>query len=289
MAYSRHTTPGKRNQGKSRRQARIEQATAQAEATPEHPESRPRRRKVQFQWSDTILRSEWAIYRSAIRTVREAGIPFLLGGGFAGATFTGRWRDTKDIDFYVHPRDRQAAVCALAAAGFEDYYSRLAYDRKWIYRSVKSNVIVDIIWAMANQRAQVDQIWFERAGKVEIRGESLLVIPMEEFMWCKLYIMQRDHCDWPDIFNLLYKSGPRMDWNHLIWRLDRDVAVLKSALGMFAWLCPAAARRLPASLWRRLKLRREIPPLRRGEDRVHLLDSRGWFGATQPPGQKLEV
>lgn len=213
----------------------------------------------------------------------------MLGGGFAGATFTGRWRDTKDIDFYIHPRDRQATIAALTAAGFEDYFARLPYDRKWIYRSVKSNVIVDIIWAMANQRAQVDQLWFERAGKVQIRGETLCVIPMEEFMWCKLYIMQRDHCDWPDLFNLVYKHGPRLDWGYLIKRLDRDTPLLKALLTMFVWLCPAAGRRLPASLWRHLKICSQIPPLRRGEDRVHLLDSRAWFSETHPAGHKLEV
>jgi len=289
MAYRRHTASGGRSKGINRRQTRIKQAAGLSESEAGHRESEPGCIRVEFEWSDAISRSEWAIYRSAIRTVRDAGIPFLLGGGFAGATFTGRWRDTKDIDLYVHPRDRQAAAEALIEAGFEDYYSRLTYDRKWIFRSIKSNVIVDIIWAMANQRAQVDQLWFERAGSVQIRGEKLLVVPMEEFMWCKLYIMQRDHCDWPDIFNLLYKNGPKMDWEHLISRLNQDISLLRSAVGMFGWLCPAAARRLPLSLWRRLKLRREIPLLRRGEDRIHLLDSRAWFGAAQPPGRKLEV
>jgi hypothetical protein len=321
MAFRRHTTPRGRTEKQRRR--KISGAPRQERgiyaASPTDPSSAtnykltvpiPQKRRhtsrapagfakhrsarrghprLQFHWSESISQSEWATYRLAIRAVRDAGIPFLLGGGFAGATFTGRWRDTKDIDFYVHPQDRQATVAALAKAGFEDYFSRLQYDRKWIYRSTRSGMIVDIIWAMANQRAQVDHLWFERAGKVEIRGEKLCVIPMEEFLWCKLYIMQRDHCDWPDIFNLLYKHGPRLDWEHLLKRLDRDTRLLKAILMMFSWLCPAAARRLSASLWRRLKLRPEIPPLRRGEDRVHLLDSRGWFGPMQPVGHKLEV
>src|SRR5437764_11493688 len=57
--------------------------------------------RLQFRWADAISSSEWATYRAAIKAVRRAGIPFLLGGGFALATFTGRWRDTKDIDFYI--------------------------------------------------------------------------------------------------------------------------------------------------------------------------------------------
>src|SRR5882762_243711 len=156
MAYRRHTAPGEQIiQGRNRKPTRTNQGAAPRSVPgtrrPRRQAARvfdrARRPGLQFHWSDAISRSEWAIYRSAIRAVRKAGIPFLLGGGFAGATFTGRWRDTKDIDFYVHPRDRQATVTALTAAGFEDYFNRLPYDRKWIYRSVKSNVIVDIIWA----------------------------------------------------------------------------------------------------------------------------------------------
>src|SRR5437868_3063759 len=132
-------------------------------------------------WADAISESDWAIYRAAIRAIRQAKVPFLLGGGFALATFTGRWRDTKDIDFYIRREDRETVIAALTRAGFADYYRQRAYDRKWIHRTVKSGVIVDIIWAMANQRTRVDEIWFERAGSVTIREETLRVVPLEEF------------------------------------------------------------------------------------------------------------
>jgi len=244
--------------------------------------------RFQFDWADAISKSEWEIYRAAMQALRDADVPFMLGGGFALATFTGRWRDTKDIDFYIHPRDRESVIAALTKAGLKDYYSRLAYDRKWIYRSTKANVIVDIILAMANQRAQVDDEWFKRANEVTIRSEKIKVIPPEEFLWCKLYIMQRDHCDWPDIFNLLY-ANPDLDWTHLIKRLEKDTPMLQALLLVYSWLCPKAARNLPASLWRRLKLKPQTTPLPRGSNHVRLLDSRGWFSALLPSGQKLEV
>src|SRR5690348_10536722 len=136
----------------------------------------------------------------------------MLGGGFALAAFTGRWRDTKDIDFYILPANRDTVVKALTEAGFDDYFAKLPYDRKWIYRSTRSGVIVDIIWSMANQRAQVDEQWFQRAGSIELRRQRFLIVPPEEFMWCKLYILQRDHCDWTDVFNLLYAVGDKLDW-----------------------------------------------------------------------------
>jgi hypothetical protein len=222
--------------------------------------------------------------------VRNSGVPFLLGGGFALATFTGRWRDTKDIDFYVRPEDRERAVAALKKAGFSDYYRQRPYDRKWIFRNVKSGVIVDIIWAMANQRARVDKLWFERAGSLVLRGEELKVLPMEEFIWCKLYIMQRDHCDWPDIVNLLYAEGQRIDWERLLARLEEDTALLKAMLCVYTWLCPREARQLPPFLWRRLGLQPDkLVSGRVKRNHIRLFDSRAWFAGLQPAGAKLEV
>src|SRR5690242_16299639 len=55
---------------------------------------------LQFKWADAVSEQEWAVYSRAMETLRAAGVDFMLGGGFALAAFTGRWRDTKDIDFY---------------------------------------------------------------------------------------------------------------------------------------------------------------------------------------------
>lgn len=242
----------------------------------------------QFEWVDAVTDEHWALYRAAIRALRDAGIRFLLGGGFALAAYIGRWRDTKDIDFYIMHEDRDKAVDALAKAGFEDLFSHKPYDRKWIYRSTRGGVIVDIIWAMANQRAQTDELWFERAQKATVRGEGLRVIPMEEFLWCKLYIMQRDHCDWTDAFNLVYAVGRRLDWSHLLARLEEDQPLLKGMLTVYGWLCPRQAKRLPGSLRKKLKLP-EPEVTRKKRNHIRLLDTRGWFAAILPKNRPLEV
>lgn len=228
-------------------------------------------------WTEHIPDGEWAIYDAAIQAVRATGGRFMLAGAFSLASYTGRWRNTKDIDFYILPGDRGAFVEALTQAGFENYYPRLPYDRNWIYRSFKGDCIVDLIWAMANQRAQVDEEWFEHAPEILVRGQTLKVAPAEELLWCKLYVLQRDRCDWPDVLNLIHSLGSDLDWEHLLKRLGDDLPLLAAVLNVYGWLCPGNDLRLPASL-------RELVPHsgRRGalhEDTQHirLLDSRPWF------------
>jgi hypothetical protein len=245
--------------------------------------------RLQFEWVDAVTEEQWATYRDAIHALKAAGVPFLLGGGFALATYIGHWRNTKDIDFYIMQSDRDKAVEALTKAGFEDYFSRLPYDRKWIYRSTRDGVIVDIIWAMANQRAQTDEQWFEHAPAATVRGEALKVVPMEEFLWCKLYIMQRDHCDWTDVFNLIYAVGRDLDWEHLLERLEEDRPLLKGLLTVYGWLCPEQARELPQSIRDELGLPEPDLPPEHARDNVKLLDTRGWFAALLPKNKPLEV
>src|SRR4051794_17895703 len=84
---------------------------------------RSRHRKVRHtEWTEKIPDEEWAIYKSAIDVMRSTGKPFMLAGAFSLASYTGKWRNTKDLDFYVLPQDREPMVQALTAAGFVDYY-----------------------------------------------------------------------------------------------------------------------------------------------------------------------
>jgi hypothetical protein len=239
---------------------------------------------------DLIPDDQWSVYRDAIAAVRKTGLPFMLGGGFALAAYTGRWRNTKDIDFYVLPSDRQKFIDAITRAGFSDYYDQVPYDRGWIYRGFKDGTIVDLIWSMANRRAEAEESWFEHGKEILVRGESLKVIAPEELLWCKMYVMQRDHSDWPDVLNLLYATATELDWQRVLEHVRDDLPVLRAILTLFAWLCPTRATELPGSLKRRLNLAPSQPVAREEEDRrIRLLDSRHWFAARLPEDQVLEI
>jgi hypothetical protein len=229
-------------------------------------------------WAHQIPDEEWLVYQQAIHQARSLGIRFAFGGAFATAVYTGTFRNTKDFDFYILPADREAMRRAVLMAGLDDHFEQLPYDRSWIYRASRNGIIVDAIWAMANHRAEVDDRWLTHGPEVTIRGERLRAIPIEELIWSKLYVLQRERCDWGDVLNLVDARAETVEWPHLLNRLAQDTPLLAAVLSVFGWLSPERARDIPFAVWDRLGL---DPPERAQQGissaRVDLLDSRPWF------------
>jgi hypothetical protein len=235
-------------------------------------------------WSDDLIPDDqWRLYQEVISRARAKGAHFVLGGGFAISTYTGHWRNTKDMDLYTLPGDKEALIQATAEAGLRDMYDRQPYDRRWIFRASCGDVIVDVIWAMANLRAQVDDGWMRDGGEFGIRGDRIGVMPPEELIWTKLYVMQHDRCDWTDVWNLFYAIGAEVDWEYLVERMGDDAPLLAAALSVYRWICPGRSRAIPAPVWESL----QIPPPRSDAipeidwHRSALLDIRPWFAVAE--------
>jgi hypothetical protein len=227
---------------------------------------------------------QWSVYRQVIAEARENGIRFALGGGMAVSVYTGQWRPSKDLDIYVFPEQRERMIEITRRAGLADYFEKRPYDRSWIYRSWADDVIVDVMWAMANHKAPIDQRWLSCGARVNVNGEHLRVLPVEELIWDKLYVLQRDRCDWPEVMKLLYAVGPGLCWEQLFARVGNDLPLLAAALTIFRWMCPGRAEEFPAWVWQRVD--GVLPPPGRGceVERAHvdLLDRRAWFPTPEP-------
>lgn len=241
-------------------------------------------------WSRLIPEDQWIVFITGAESLRRAGIPFLLGGALALATYTLRWRSTKDVDVLVRPADAAGAVAALQAAGFSDYHATEPYDRSWIFRGIRDGVLFDIIWELPNHRVEIDEAWFERAPWLTLKGIRYQAIPAEELIRIKLYVMQRERCDWVDVLNVLAGTAERLDWPYLMARMGRDRELLHAVLAVFNWMCPARARALPPRVRREFALPENTDP--RADEvevrRVNLFDSRPWFALHQPENQPLE-
>lgn len=248
----------------------------------------PHEQPQPLQGIDRIPDDEWAFYKEVIEILRGTGEPFALGGAFAWAAYSGVYRNTKDLDIFILPETRQKLIDALSEHGITDYYTEDAYDRKWIYRGTRDGFIIDLIFDMANYRANLDPDWVQCGPTVDVRGELVKVLPAEELIWNKLYILQRPRCDWTDVLNLLYITVETLDWERLLSKVDPDLHLLGGVLSVFVWMCPGRATLVPEFVWQRVGMLR---PLLNGDPdyirhRVDLLDSRPWFLPSLEPGQE---
>ncbi len=254
------------------------------------PESTLKNAPIPAPWAALIPDDQWVVFTSGTRAIREAGVAAMLGGAVGLATYTRHWRNTKDVDVFVRDSEHEKAVAAVLALGFEDYHGRLSYDRSWIFRAYSNGVLFDIIWALPNHRVPIDDAWFERARAVCLRGDVHDAVPIEELVRVKLYVMQRERCDWVDVFNVLAGACELIDWPWLVKRMGRDLPLLQAALSVFAWLSPGRAAAIPVWLREQLALPSvEVDdPAATELRRVRLFDSRPWFASHQPTDRPLD-
>jgi hypothetical protein len=233
------------------------------------------------EFSELISAQEWRTYAQIIQAAQARNVPLAIGGGFAFSAYAHRWRSTKDIDLYILHEHLEEMIDILRGANFQDYFEQLPYDRRWIYRAHRNGLIVDLIWGMANYLTQTDAGWLTGETEIEIRGTAVKLLPVEELIWAKLYVLQRDRCDWPDLLNLIHTQAEKIDWDRLLARVDKDLRLVGGVLNVFSWLCPDRAHVVPQWVWQRVGLlppTEHEPPCAAQAERVPLLDRRDWFG-----------
>ena len=241
-------------------------------------------------WGGLIPEEQWGVFCLGVTALEAAGVPYLVHGALALGCYTGHWRNTKDVDVIVRPEDRERAIDALQRAGFVDYFERESYDRSWIFRGFKEDVIFDVIWDLPNHRVAIDAAWFERAQPFWLRGRLLAAVPAEELIRVKLYVLQRERCDWVDVLNVLAGTVHRLDWRWLVERMGRDLPLLHGVLAVFNWLSPNRTDALPDWVREQFALPAMTmdDPAAAEQRRVHLFDSRPWFALHQPEDRPLE-
>ena len=167
-------------------------------------------------WESLIAPEHWKSYKCVLDELhgKRCRLPWVAALQWA---FTRALVAIRKTSIFIFSRNTASrAIDMMGQCGLEDYFDVRPYNREWIYRAFAGDVIVDSIWAMANRRAEVDEGWLSRGPLIRMFGQEFRAIPPEELIWSKLYVLQRDRCDWPDILNLICATGPNLDWNHLI-------------------------------------------------------------------------
>jgi hypothetical protein len=192
-------------------------------------------------------------YRQAMRRFADAEVPFLVGGAYAFARYTGIERHTKDFDVFVHPRDFDRALAILAESGCR---TEVPFPH-WLGKAHCEGDFVDLIFSSGNGVAAVDDEWFRHAVEDEVLGVSVRLCPAEETIWSKAFIMERERYDGADVAHILRARAEALDWGRLVRRFGEHWRVLLVHLTMFGFIYPCERDRIPPEVVRLLMGRLE--------------------------------
>jgi predicted nucleotidyltransferase len=181
-----------------------------------------------------------SFYKETLELLYQTGVNFLLGGGFAVAHYTGMQRETKDMDIFIKLVDCPKVLKYFAEKGVETELT----DVRWLAKIRKKQYYSDLIFNSVHNICIVDESWFQRAAEGEFCGIKVKMVPIEELIWCKSYVWNRERFDGADINHLILKQGEHIDWKHLLQRLDPHWHILLAELIMFQFVYPSEYQRL---------------------------------------------
>jgi Uncharacterised nucleotidyltransferase len=187
-------------------------------------------------------------YCTALDALTEASIEFLVGGAFALHKYTGIERNTKDLDLMIRPRDVDRTLEVCRGLGYRADYAFT----HWLAKVHCGEYLIDVIFRAGNGLCEVDEEWFAHARETEVLDRKLPIAPVEEVIWQKAYIMERERFDGADIMHLLRSCAAEMDWERLLRRFGGDWRVLLSHLILFGFVYPAERHLIPADILRSL-------------------------------------
>jgi hypothetical protein len=183
-------------------------------------------------------------YIEALRKLLDTGIPFLVGGAFAFSHYSHVPRETKDIDVFVKAEDCQRVLDAFAREGYE---TEIPFPH-WLgkIRGRGGVHFMDVIFNSGNGVARVDDLWFDHAPKTNVLGLIVRLCPVEEMIWSKAFIQERERFDGADVLHLFRETGPSLDWPRLLMRFGDHWRVLLSHIILFGYVYPDKRQNVPA-------------------------------------------
>src|SRR5690242_3239390 len=174
---------------------------------------------------------ENALKKSAA-ALREAGIPFLLGGSLASWARGGP-ETRHDLDLVIKPEDTEAALAALVAAGLR------ADDppEEWLVKAWDGDVLVDLIFYPKG--TPVDDALMARGEVMSVLGMEMRVMALEDVLVTKLMALSEHSLRYESLLPIARAVREQVDWEDVRARtagspFARAFFVMLEGLGIVA-------------------------------------------------------
>jgi predicted nucleotidyltransferase len=146
--------------------------------------------------------------KHAAAALRQADVPFVLGGGLA-VWARGGPETEHDVDFFVRPEDAERGLKALEDAGFRTEEP----PEGWLYKGWRGNVLVDLIYAPTG--LPVDDDFLERAEELEVQAVRMPVMRAEDVLVAKLLALREHEVDYDRVLEIARTVREQIDWDEV--------------------------------------------------------------------------
>ena len=144
--------------------------------------------------------------KHAAAALRDADVPFVLGGGLA-IWARGGPETEHDVDFFVKPEDAERAWKALERAGFRTEDPPEA----WLYKGYRGDVLVDLIHSPSG--LTIDDDYLGRAEELEVHAVRMPVMRADDVLVAKLLALREHEIDYDQVLELARTVREQIDWD----------------------------------------------------------------------------
>jgi Uncharacterised nucleotidyltransferase len=146
--------------------------------------------------------------KKGVAALREADVPFLLGGSLA-VWARGGPESRHDLDFVIKPEDADRALQVLADAGMRVEKP----PEEWLHKAWDGDVLIDLIFAPRGLDVTDEVI--ERGELLHIIGISIPVMSIEDVLATKLMALDEHQLDYTSVLRIARAVREQIDWEAL--------------------------------------------------------------------------
>jgi hypothetical protein len=170
--------------------------------------------------------------KRAVAALREAHIPFLLGGSLASWARGGP-ETRHDLDLIIKPQDAERALETLREAGMRP--ERPPED--WLLKAWDGDTLVDLIYCPKG--LPVDDELIARGEELSVLGMDIRVMALEDVMATKLLALTEHSLRYESLLQIARALREQIDWPAVRARTQdspfaRAFFVLLEGLGIVA-------------------------------------------------------
>lgn len=159
-----------------------------------------------------------ALKRTAV-ALKEASVPFALGGGYA-AWARGGPEPEHDVDFVVAEADAEKADRVLSRAGLRVEHP----PEDWLFKVFTDDAMVDVLFRAGG--VSVEAPLLDRASEMEVLSVRMPVLAATDILVAKLKALDEHYCDLASVIPVARALREQVDWQRLRQEAtDNDFAV----------------------------------------------------------------